>query len=192
MSLLARSALALSTFAEIIVAAVPENFVAAAARELESVDAEVHIVVGGATRQDSVAAALRILPTDIDLVLIHDAARPLVPQSVIGNVLTELRSGAQAVIPVLPVSDTIKRVANNGIVLETVDRDSLRRVQTPQGFVRSVLADALSEAIHVATDEAGLVENFGVSVHTVAGSELAFKITTPEDVSYGLFLLQEA
>ena len=192
LSLLTRSALALANQAEVIVVAVPQDYVAKAAQQLDSVDAEVHIVIGGATRQDSVAAALAVVPEDIEFVLVHDAARPLIPADVTAEVVRALAAGAQAVVPVLPVVDTIKRVDNNGDVVETVDRNSLRRVQTPQGFMRALLTRAFADPTHVATDEAGLVEQLGVTIKTVLGSERAFKITTPDDVALALSLLGEA
>jgi len=192
LSLLTRSTLVLAGQVEVIIVAVPAEFVAIAAQELDSVDAEVHVVVGGATRQDSVAAAMLVVPQDVEFVLVHDAARPLVPANVISDVIKELAGGSQAVIPVLPVVDTIKRVDNNGDVVETVDRNSLRRVQTPQGFTKALLTEAFADPTHVATDEAGLVESLGVTIRTVAGSERAFKITTPDDVALALSLLGEA
>jgi len=192
LSLLTRSTLVLAGQVEVIIVAVPAEFVAIAAQELDSVDAEVHVVVGGATRQDSVAAAMLVVPQDVEFVLVHDAARPLVPANVISDVIKELAGGSQAVIPVLPVVDTIKRVDNNGGVVETVDRNSLRRVQTPQGFTKALLAEAFADPTHVATDEAGLVESLGVTIRTVTGSERAFKITTPDDVALALSLLGEA
>lgn len=192
LSLLTRSALALATQADVIIVAVPAEHISIAAQELDSIDAQIHIVVGGATRQDSVAAAMAIVPENIEFVLVHDAARPLVPVTVIADVLKELGAGAQAVVPVLPVVDTIKRVDNNGDVVETVDRNSLRRVQTPQGFTTALLAQAFADPTHVATDEAGLVERLGVAIRTIPGSERAFKITTPDDVAFALSLLEEA
>jgi len=188
-SLLTRSALTLSMIAEVLVIAVPAEYVSQAAQELDAIDAQVHIVPGGATRQDSVAAALQIVPADIDFVLVHDAARPLVPISVVADVVQALSDGAKAVIPVLPVIDTIKRVTSDGVVVETIHRETLRRAQTPQGFTKSLLDQAFIDPTHVATDESGLVERLGVPVQTVMGSERAFKITTPADVAYALALL---
>jgi len=192
LSLLTRSALALASHVDVIVVAVAADYVANAAQELETVDAEIHVVVGGATRQESVAAALLVVPIDIELVLVHDAARPLVPSSVIAEVISELADGVEAVVPVLPVVDTIKRVDSNGDVVETVDRNALRRVQTPQGFTKELLTEAFADSKHVATDEAGLVERLGIAIRTVAGSERAFKITTPDDIAFALSLLGEA
>lgn len=191
-SLLTRSALLLSTQADVIIVAVPAEHIAIAAQELDSVDAQVHIVIGGATRQDSVAAAMSVVPDGIEFVLVHDAARPLVPLKMIADVVQQLVDGAEAIVPVLPVFDTIKRVDNNGDVVETVDRNSLRRVQTPQGFTKALLIQAFADPTHVATDEAGLVESLGVAIHTIPGSEHAFKITTPDDVAFALSILGEA
>lgn len=144
------------------------------------------VVPGGATRQRSVSLGLAELHTDVDLVLVHDAARPLVEASVISDVVARLRQGAQAVIPVLPVTDTVKRVDGSGQVIATVDRADLRAVQTPQGFSRTALVAAHRAAEqHSAaepTDDAGLLEALGVAVQTVAGSESCFKITTPHDL----------
>jgi len=192
LTLLTRSALALANHVDVIVVAVAADYVANAAQELETVDAEIHVVIGGATRQESVAAALLVVPVDIELVLVHDAARPLVPSSVIAEVISELADGVEAVVPVLPVVDTIKRVDSNGDVVETVDRNALRRVQTPQGFTKELLTEAFADSKHVATDEAGLVERLGIAIRTVAGSERAFKITTPDDIAFALSLLGEA
>ena len=182
LSLLTRSALAMSAVADVVVIAAPADYLEQARIAVAEVDAEVHIVVGGQSRQDSVAAGLHVLPEDVDLVLIHDAARPLVPVEVSQAVIAELRNGAEAVIPVLPVADTIKRVGPTEVVVETVDRSALRRIQTPQGFTRKALHSAYADPSHVATDDAGLMETLGIQVHTVAGSELAMKITTALDL----------
>jgi 2-C-methyl-D-erythritol 4-phosphate cytidylyltransferase len=141
---------------------------------------DVEVVAGGAERQDSVRLGVAALPPEVDLVLVHDAARALVPVSVVGSVVAALLSGASAVVPALPVSDTVKRVTG-GVVVETLDREGLFAVQTPQGFVRSVLERAHASASRV-TDDASLVEALGVQVLTVPGSAEAFKVTTPFDL----------
>jgi 2-C-methyl-D-erythritol 4-phosphate cytidylyltransferase len=140
------------------------------------------VVAGGAERQDSVAAALAALPAEVDLVLVHDAARALVPVEVVEDVVAALRRGAQAVVPVVPVSDTVKQVDPAGTVVRTLPREDLRAVQTPQGFQRSVLEAAHRAAGASLTDDAGLVEALGVPVATVPGSPYAFKVTTPFDL----------
>lgn len=189
LTLLTRSALTLSTVVDVIVVAVPDGFTSQAAIALENVDAQIHIVLGGDNRQESVAAGLAVLPEDVDLVLVHDAARPLVPVSVVSDVVHALRDGAPAVIPVLPLTDTVKRVDSQGAVVETISREQLRRVQTPQGFHRDVLVQAHADPTHVATDDAGLVESAGVRVVTIPGSDQSLKITTPEDFKYAQMLL---
>lgn len=188
-SLLTRSALAMSVVADVIVVAAPSDELDLASELLANVDAEVHIVAGGNERQDSIANALAVLPKDISFVLVHDAARPLVPVEVTNRVVTELKNGSVAVIPVLPIADTIKRVDIRSKVIETVDRNQLRRVQTPQGFTREVLTKAYADPAIVATDDAGLMEALEIPVLTVAGDELAMKITTAHDLKIATALL---
>lgn len=179
-------ALAASRVVDLVVVAAPQDEVEAVASMLaeQEFSAEVVVVTGGPTRQDSVARALLGLPDDIDVVLVHDAARPLVPAEVVGSVVSAVRSGHPAVVPGLPVIDTIKAVDDHGDVERTVDRESLRSIQTPQGFDRAVLqrAHAAADLDAVATDDAGLVERLGTRVHVVPGHEEAFKVTTPLDV----------
>ena len=168
---------------DLIVVAVPEEMVEESRALLVGIELPITIVSGGETRQDSVARALLALPAEVDVVLVHDAARPLVPADVVDRVAVTVRGGAQAVIPTLGVVDTIKEVDGDGVVRSTLDRARLRAVQTPQGFARDVLqqAHALSDGAD-ASDDAGMVERMGVTVHTVAGHEEAFKITRPIDL----------
>ena len=191
LSLLTRSALAMSTVADVLIIAAPVDGLDEASAQLAQVDAEIHIVAGGEHRQESVANALRMVPADVSIVLVHDAARPLVPIEVSQNVVAAIRAGAKAAIPVLPLVDTIKRVNNNGIAIETVDRNQLRRVQTPQGFDRATLDLAYQNPEVVATDDAGLMDALGIPVVTVAGDERSLKITTMSDVKHALSLLEE-
>jgi len=144
---------------------------------------DVVVVAGGGSRQESVALALAALPADCDVVLVHDAARALTPVEVIEAVVAAVRGGAGAVIPVLPVTDTVKAV-DGDLVTATVDRSTLRAVQTPQGFTRDILTKAhtASDPSLPATDDAGLVEALGLPVRTVPGHAEAFKITTPFDL----------
>jgi len=154
------------------------------------------LVVGGATRQASIANALAALPTAIEIVLVHDAARPFASPDLIARVIAAVQSGHPAVIPGVPVTDTIKRVASasHGSALEptstsetviaTIPRHDLRAVQTPQGFRREVLERAYQAAHHVATDDAGLVEALGEPVLVIPGEASAMKITTPTDLAY--------
>lgn len=142
------------------------------------------VVAGGSNRQESVAAALQSLPADVDVVLVHDAARPLVPGSLVAAVIAAVRDGAPAVVPGLPVTDTVKRVDDRAAVRETLERSVLRAVQTPQGFRRDVLAaaHAAADPSRPATDDAGLVEAAGVPVTVIPGDEEAFKVTHPLDL----------
>jgi len=141
------------------------------------------VVAGGATRQASVAAGLAAVDSDVDAVLVHDVARAFVPAAVIDRVVEALAAGADAVIPVRPVTDTIKRVDDARRVVDTVDRSTLVAVQTPQGFRRSVLVAAHRAAPDAAaTDDAGLVEAYGGAVVVVDGADESFKITHPWDL----------
>lgn len=155
---------------------------------------EVRVVAGGATRQESVRRALDSLPAEVDIVLVHDAARPLTPSEIADAVVNRVRAGADAVVPGLPVADTIKRVNGAGTVTETLQRSELVAVQTPQGFARAVLArahDAAGVDGFTASDDAGLVERLGVAVAVVAGSDEAFKVTRPADLVLAEALLRE-
>jgi 2-C-methyl-D-erythritol 4-phosphate cytidylyltransferase len=144
------------------------------------------VVGGGATRQRSVALALDAVPPDADLVLVHDAARAFVPGDVVSRVIEALEAGASAVVPTLPVSDTIRSVEPaSGRLAGLVDRSRLLAMQTPQGFRRDVLVRAHSVAAvgDDATDDAALAEAIGVTVVAVRGDERAFKITVPIDLA---------
>ena len=145
----------------------------------------VTVVAGGATRQQSVEAGLAALPKSVEFVLVHDAARALTPSSLHAAVLAQLvDKGANAVVPVIPVSDTIK-VVDDDVVMRTPDRNTLRAVQTPQGFTRAALERAHQVArdngVDDVSDDAGLCEAAGIAVRTVPGDQLAFKITRPFD-----------
>ncbi|WP_062208052.1 2-C-methyl-D-erythritol 4-phosphate cytidylyltransferase [Streptomyces sp. NBRC 109706] len=147
------------------------------------------VVAGGTTRQESVRLGLAALPEEIDVVLVHDAARPLVPVGTVDAVANAVRAGAPAVVPALPVTDTVKSVAAAATdgepepVVATPDRSLLRAVQTPQGFDRATLLAAhRASTSDQATDDAGLVEQLGVPVVLVPGHEEAFKVTRPLDL----------
>jgi 2-C-methyl-D-erythritol 4-phosphate cytidylyltransferase len=171
-----------------VVVAAPAAEVEAVRRLLAPV-APVTVVAGGAERQQSVAAALGAVPDGPDIVLVHDAARALAPASLVEAVAAAVRGGHDAVIPVLPVVDTVKEVAPDGTVLGTVDRSVLRAVQTPQGFRRAVLTAAHAAAADPLTDDAGLVEKQGLRVVCVPGSDHALKITRPVDLALAEHLL---
>ncbi|ASW56995.1 2-C-methyl-D-erythritol 4-phosphate cytidylyltransferase [Plantactinospora sp. KBS50] len=174
-----------------IVVAAPAAEVSAV-RDLLAPVAPVAVVPGGATRQQSVAAALAAVPAGPEIILVHDAARALTPSGLVESVAAAVRAGRAAVIPVLPVVDTIKEVSAGDLVLGTVDRSALRAVQTPQGFRREVLVAAHAAAADALTDDAGLVEKLGTSVSCVPGSEYALKITRPFDLLLAEHLLTRA
>lgn len=142
--------------------------------------ASISVVVGGDTRQQSVAAGLAALGDEVRIVLVHDAARALTPGALFDRVVSAVRAGG-GVIPALPVSDTIKRVEGSA-VRETVDRSELVHVQTPQGFPRDELVAAYAAATEDHTDDAALFQAAGGSVTIVEGEARAFKITTPWDL----------
>ena len=138
-------------------------------------------VPGGATRQDSVRAGLEALvPHAPDIVLVHDAARPVIPEGTIPALLAALRESAGA-IPGAPVADTLKRV-ERGVILETVPRAGLFRAQTPQAFRFGVLLAAHRSGLTGATDDASLLEAAGETVEVVPGSDDNIKLTYPEDL----------
>jgi 2-C-methyl-D-erythritol 4-phosphate cytidylyltransferase len=142
--------------------------------------------VGGRERSESVANGLEDLPGECEIVVIHDAARPLVTTETIGRVIDEARKGNGAVAA-LPVVDTLKRADSGGKIIETVDRFDLWRAQTPQAFPRKVIERAHREAREAdritATDDAALCEQIGLPVVVVRGSERALKITGENDFS---------
>ncbi|MCK6461942.1 MAG: 2-C-methyl-D-erythritol 4-phosphate cytidylyltransferase [Planctomycetes bacterium] len=138
------------------------------------------LVAGGPRRRDSVENGLRALDPLTATVLVHDAARPLAPEALVARVL-EAALRHPAVVPGVPVVDTVKRV-RGGVVVETLDRASLVAVQTPQAFRTDLLRRALLADPSDATDEAALVEGLGEPVVTVPGDPRAMKVTTPEDL----------
>jgi 2-C-methyl-D-erythritol 4-phosphate cytidylyltransferase len=163
-----------------VVAAVPVDRIDLAKQVLGN---QATVVVGGAGRTDSVGLALSALPGDPEFVLVHDAARALTPPELIVRVVDALRAGHAAVVPALPLHDTIKAVDANGVVLGTPERAGLRAVQTPQGFATDLLLRAYQRATGAGfTDDASLVEHVGGQVQVVDGDPLAFKITTQLDL----------
>ena len=151
----------------------------------------VTIAAGGATRQLSVAAGLARVWSDVDVVLVHDAARALTPPEVIDRVADRVRETGHGVIPALDVIDTIKRVDGERIAAP-VDRSDLATAQTPQGFRRDVLDAAYQRASEEFTDDAALVADAGHDVLRVEGSALAFKITTAADLVRARDLVRRA
>jgi 2-C-methyl-D-erythritol 4-phosphate cytidylyltransferase len=150
----------------------------------------LEVVPGGATRARSVRAGLSAVPADCEIVLVHDAARPLASADLAEAVVTAVRGGADGAIPALPLVDTVKRV-QDGVVLETIDREQLVRVQTPQGFRAGVLRSAHAGNAE-ATDDAALVEQAGGRVVVVLGEEHNLKLTAPEDLALAQWWLGQS
>jgi len=163
-----------------VVVAVPTDRIDQAKQVLGE---QVTVVAGGADRTESVRLALSALSGEPEFVLVHDAARALTPPELIVRVVDALRAGHGAVVPALPLHDTIKAVDANGVVLGTPERAGLRAVQTPQGFATDLLMRAYRGARAADfTDDASLVEHLGGQVQVVEGDPLAFKITTQLDL----------
>ncbi|MBJ7290772.1 2-C-methyl-D-erythritol 4-phosphate cytidylyltransferase [Williamsia sp.] len=175
-----------------VVVAVPADLVS----EAQVLLPDCHVVVGGAERSASVRACIAAATAsfDAEVILIHDAARALTPPDLFRRVVDAVRAGAPAVIPGVPVTDTLKAVEPVGVggperVVATVDRSVLRAVQTPQGFAPDALARAHAAGGH-ATDDAGLAEEAGIPVTVVPGDLMAFKITTEWDLRLARMLLE--
>ncbi|MEZ7002812.1 2-C-methyl-D-erythritol 4-phosphate cytidylyltransferase [Streptomyces sp. AD55] len=150
---------------------------------------DVLVVPGGETRQESVRRGLEVLPSGAyDVVLVHDAARPLVPVETVDAVIEAVRAGAPAVVPALPLADTVKQVGPAEVpgtpepVVATPERALLRAVQTPQGFDHDTLVRAHTTVTGEVTDDASMVERLGLPVVVVPGHEEAFKVTRPLDL----------
>jgi 2-C-methyl-D-erythritol 4-phosphate cytidylyltransferase len=139
------------------------------------------VVTGGVTRAESVRVALAEVPDDALVVLVHDAARPLVSEDVIGRVLAPLSEGYDGAVPVLPLPDTVKRVRSDEVV-ETLDRDELVVVQTPQAFLAPALRDAVGGDLSGATDCSALLEARGRRVKVVPGDPRLLKVTEERDL----------
>ena len=170
----------------VVVAVPPESVeVVRALLVQQEFASDVSVVAGGDSRPESVARALIGLPDDVGIVLVHDAARPLVPPELVRAVVAAVRQGHRAVVPGVPMIDTVKQVDDASNVTATPARTSLRAIQTPQGFDREVL-----QAAHATmgfddptiTDDAGMVERLGEVVHVIPGHEEAFKVTRPIDM----------
>nr|WP_125098727.1 2-C-methyl-D-erythritol 4-phosphate cytidylyltransferase [Leucobacter chromiireducens] len=147
----------------------------------------VSVVAGGRERHESVRFGLEALPSSVETVLVHDAARPFASAELFERVAAEVARTGDSVVPALPVADTLKRVGSDGVVHDTVDRAPLVAVQTPQGFPRELLAAAHSARPDGAgdalpTDDAEVVQRFGGQVRTVPGELRAHKLTTQEDL----------
>jgi 2-C-methyl-D-erythritol 4-phosphate cytidylyltransferase len=149
----------------------------------------VACTVGGATRSDSVRAGLALVPDDADVVVVHDAARPLASPQLFERVVCAVAGGADGAVPALPIADTVKRIAGDRVV-ETVPRDDLVGVQTPQAFRADVLR-AVHRVGGTDTDDAALVEAAGGTVVTVEGERGNLKLTLAEDLAIAQALLEE-
>jgi 2-C-methyl-D-erythritol 4-phosphate cytidylyltransferase len=169
-----------------VVVAVPRNAQAFARAQAEQAQLPIPVKIteGGAQRQDSVRLALMLTSAEADLVVVHDAARPLASSAMFSACLSVAVQSGGALVAI-PVADTLKQV-ENGNIIATVARDGLWQAQTPQAFRRELLVEAhewaLREQISV-TDDAQLFERRGLSVHLIAGSPLNLKITTPDDLA---------
>lgn len=190
-------ALSRARLVDLVVVAAPADGVdeVKALLALHDIGADVRVVVGGTERHHSVALALAALPTDVQVVLVHDAARPLASSELADAVAAAVLAGHHAVVPGLPIADTVKRVeAGAGLfapVLQTLSRSDLRSVQTPQGFDRDVLARAHAAAGHTGGDDADLVERLGFAVVVVPGSNEAFEVVRPIDLVFAEAVLAE-
>ena len=139
-------------------------------------------VTGGTSRSESVRLALEEVPAEAAVVLVHDAARPLLPEEVIERVLAPLSEGWDGVVPAVPLADTVKRVEGDRVV-ETLSREDLVAVQTPQAFLADALRRAVSGDVSSATDCASLVESQGGRVKVVEGDPRLLKVTDAEDLA---------
>jgi 2-C-methyl-D-erythritol 4-phosphate cytidylyltransferase len=140
------------------------------------------VVTGGATRAESVRSGLAAVPADAEVIVVHDAARPLASPALFAAVIDAVDGGADGAVPGLPPSDTIKAVDESGLVTDTLDRATLVAVQTPQAFRAAALRRAHQNAPSGATDDAMLVEAQGGSVRVVPGEPGNLKITEPDDL----------
>jgi 2-C-methyl-D-erythritol 4-phosphate cytidylyltransferase len=172
--------------AESVVVVVPENEQDRVAGWTEDYQLKkiIQIVCGGPRRQDSVYNGLRALRQEIDIVLVHDGVRPMISTSILDN-CAEAVSNTGAAIAAVPIKDTIKEIADDKMVIRTLDRNRLWAVQTPQGFRKEILMRAMEQAAKdsfTGTDEASLVERLKIPITVVEGCYKNIKITTAEDL----------
>ena len=177
-----------------VVVAVPDSHVGPARNVRSSFPSlNIEIVVGGLDRTATIAAALDRVDPATEIVLVHDAARPFTPPEVFDRVHQAVEAGNRAVVPVVPVVDTVRRVDADSRSLGTVDRADLRSVQTPQGFSFPDLRDVYrSHSAVVVTDDAALMEAAGFQVIAVAGDRRSFKVTEPFDRLIAMAVAHEA
>lgn len=168
-----------------VVVVAPPGFEERVREALAPIEGAIVVVTGGSTRQRSVAAGLQAIDGGVEIVVVHDAARPFASADLFTAVVDAVLAGADAAVPVLPLVDTVKRV-RDGSVVGTEPREELALAQTPQGCRLEVLRAGLAKAEESGldlTDDAGLLEWMGVSVRTVAGEPGNFKITTAQDLA---------
>jgi 2-C-methyl-D-erythritol 4-phosphate cytidylyltransferase len=174
-----------------VIVAVPADHSAAPPGWLTGADRRVSVVAGGAERGDSVAAGLAAVPDAADIVLVHDAARPLLTVALVARCIDAAAAG-ESVVAAVGVADTIQQVDAGGRIVATPDRASLRRAQTPQAFPRAVIVEAYrragAEGIR-ATDDAALVARYGGAVRVIEGEVENIKITEPADLRVAEALL---
>ena len=169
---------------DVLVVAVPVGLESRAEELLADLPTPFSLIEGGASRQSSVRAALAAVDPDVDVVAVHDAARPFAPPQLFESVIRAVASGADAAIPVIPVPDTVKRV-RDGVILATEPRDELGLAQTPQAFRTDVLRDGHARAAadgREFSDDAAMIEWMGVEVRALPGDPANFKITTIMDL----------
>ena len=183
-----RPFLAQSTVVSIVVALPPDD-AASPPSWLTGLDERITVVAGGDTRTASVGNAMAALPTDVDLIAVHDAARPLVTTDVVAECIDVASEGKGAVAG-CPAIDTMKEVDEASRVLATADRSRLWRAHTPQVFPAALLREAYRRAESVATDDAALAEQMGVEIHMVDSGAWNLKVTRPEDVPVAEALLR--
>ena len=151
------------------------------------------LVPGGERRQDSVWNGLKAMEGHCDMVIVHDGVRPFVSPEILKRLMTAMED-AQAVVTAIPALDTIKRVDGMGIVLDTLQRNTLFHIQTPQGFRYGLIKEAYTRGLREGiqgTDDAYFVERMGIPVKVIEGSSFNIKITTPEDIVLAHYILQE-
>jgi 2-C-methyl-D-erythritol 4-phosphate cytidylyltransferase len=151
------------------------------------------LVPGGKRRQDSVWNGLKAIEGRCDMVIVHDGVRPFVSFDILRRLMAAMKK-AQAVITAIPALDTVKRVDGRGYVAETLPRNALFHIQTPQGFRYEVITEAYRRALKEGiqgTDDAYFVERMGIRVRAIEGSPFNIKVTTPEDIALAHYILQE-
>jgi 2-C-methyl-D-erythritol 4-phosphate cytidylyltransferase/2-C-methyl-D-erythritol 2,4-cyclodiphosphate synthase len=182
-----RAALLAKGLKQLVIAA-PEHHIEEFAEIVRSVAdslgslVPIRLVIGGETRQLSIAAAIKVCDEDVDGILVHDVARSLAPSALFDRVAEAVAEQQVGIVPILAVVDTMKRIDGN-VVAATVDRTQLGSAQTPQGFPAETLRTIYRSAVDDYTDDAALFQSFGFEVRSVVGEQNAFKITTPSDLA---------